>query len=64
MLDAVVRAAPAEGRTVLMASHELEHARAMVTREVAITSGQAGVRHDAAPTPASPQPTSTPENVS
>jgi heme ABC exporter ATP-binding subunit CcmA len=64
VLDAVVRAAPAEGRTVLMASHELEHARAMVTREVTITSGQAGARHDAAPTPASSQPTSTPENVS
>ncbi|MFN8025537.1 MAG: heme ABC exporter ATP-binding protein CcmA [Acidimicrobiia bacterium] len=40
VLDAVVRAAPGEGRTVLMASHELEHARAMVTREVTITSGQ------------------------
>jgi heme ABC exporter ATP-binding subunit CcmA len=40
VLDAVVHAAPAEGRTVLMASHELEHARAMVTREVVITSGQ------------------------
>jgi heme ABC exporter ATP-binding subunit CcmA len=46
VLDAVVRAAPGEGRTVLMASHELEHARAMVTREVSMTSGQ--VRNQAA----------------
>jgi heme ABC exporter ATP-binding subunit CcmA len=41
VLDAVVRAAPAEGRTVLLASHELDHARALATREVVITAGQA-----------------------
>jgi energy-coupling factor transporter ATP-binding protein EcfA2 len=40
-LDDVVRAAPAEARTVLLASHELEHARALATREVVITAGQA-----------------------
>jgi heme ABC exporter ATP-binding subunit CcmA len=40
-LDDVVRAAPSEGRTVLLASHELEHARALATREVVLTAGQA-----------------------
>jgi ABC-type multidrug transport system ATPase subunit len=40
-LDAVVRGAPSEGRTVLLASHELEHARELATREVVITAGQA-----------------------
>jgi len=40
-LDAVVRAAPSESRTVLLASHELDHARALATREVVITAGQA-----------------------
>jgi heme ABC exporter ATP-binding subunit CcmA len=47
VLDAVVRAAPGEGRTVLMASHELEHVRGMVTREVIITSGQVHARAEA-----------------
>ena len=47
VLDAVVAAAPAEHRTVLLASHELDHARALATREVVITGGQA--RLDAAP---------------
>jgi heme ABC exporter ATP-binding subunit CcmA len=41
VLDAVVRAAPSEHRTVLLASHELEHARALASREVVITAGQA-----------------------
>jgi len=41
VLDEVVRAAPSEHRTVLLASHELEHARAVATREVVITAGQA-----------------------
>jgi heme ABC exporter ATP-binding subunit CcmA len=41
VLDAVVRAAPSEGRTVLLASHELEHVRGLATREVVITAGQA-----------------------
>jgi heme ABC exporter ATP-binding subunit CcmA len=40
-LDDVVRAAPAEARTVLLASHELEHARGLATREVVISAGQA-----------------------
>ena len=41
MLDAVVAAAPSEDRTVLLASHELEHARALADREVVLTAGQA-----------------------
>jgi len=41
VLDAVVVAAPSEHRTVLLASHELEHARALAHREVVITAGQA-----------------------
>ena len=40
VLDAVVRAAPAEGRTVLVASHELDHLRPLTTREVALTTGR------------------------
>ena len=35
------RAAPSEARTVLIASHELDHARELATREVVITAGQA-----------------------
>ncbi len=41
VLDAVIAAAPSEHRTVLLASHELEHARALATREVVISGGQA-----------------------
>jgi heme ABC exporter ATP-binding subunit CcmA len=48
VLDAVVRAAPGEHRTVLLASHELDHARGLAHREVALTAGQAGLP---APTP-------------
>ena len=40
-LDEVVRTAPSEHRTVLLASHELEHARELATREVVLTAGQA-----------------------
>jgi ABC-type multidrug transport system ATPase subunit len=40
VLDDLVRAAPAEDRTVLLASHELELARRLATREVRITAGQ------------------------
>jgi heme ABC exporter ATP-binding subunit CcmA len=40
VLDDVVRAAPAEGRTVLLASHELDLTRGLATREVRITAGQ------------------------
>ncbi len=40
VLEAVVRAAPAEGRTVLLASHELDLARQIATREVQLVAGQ------------------------
>ena len=49
----IVAAAPAEGRTVVMASHELDLARPLATREVRVDSGQAAVvarRRDAAST--------------
>jgi heme ABC exporter ATP-binding subunit CcmA len=48
-LDAVVRDAPGEHRTVLLASHELEHARGIATREVVITAGQAQLPFGEAP---------------
>jgi heme ABC exporter ATP-binding subunit CcmA len=40
VLDSVVRLAPSEGRTVLLASHELDHARGLATREVELVAGQ------------------------
>jgi heme ABC exporter ATP-binding subunit CcmA len=40
VLDEIVRAAPAEGRTVLMASHELDLTRRLATREVRLAAGQ------------------------
>jgi len=40
VLDEVVRAAPREGRTVLLASHELDVARPLATREIRIAAGQ------------------------
>ncbi len=39
-LDAVLAAAPGEGRTVVLVSHELERARALAHREVVITGGR------------------------
>jgi heme ABC exporter ATP-binding subunit CcmA len=41
VLDGVLGAAAAEGRTVLLASHELDRARALAGREVVLTAGQA-----------------------
>jgi ABC-type multidrug transport system ATPase subunit len=38
-VDEIVVSAPAEGRTVLLASHELAHARALATREVQVVGG-------------------------
>jgi heme ABC exporter ATP-binding subunit CcmA len=58
VLDAVVRAAPAEHRTVLIASHELEHSRGLVDREVVLTAGQASL--PAAAAPVEPVPESEP----
>ena len=46
VVDDVVRAAPAEGRTVLLASHELDLARQIATREVRIAAGRV---HEVAP---------------
>ncbi|HEX5096665.1 MAG TPA: ABC transporter ATP-binding protein [Acidimicrobiia bacterium] len=40
VVDAVVAAAPAEGRTVLIASHELDLVRTLATREVQIVDGR------------------------
>lgn len=41
VVDAVIRSAPGEGRTVVFASHELERARALCGREVTIHDGLA-----------------------
>jgi heme ABC exporter ATP-binding subunit CcmA len=50
VLDDIVTAAPSEGRSVLIASHELDRARALAHREVVLTAGQATVPPiDAAP---------------
>jgi heme ABC exporter ATP-binding subunit CcmA len=40
-LDAILIQAPAEGRAVVLASHELERARPLASREVVLTAGQA-----------------------
>jgi ABC-type multidrug transport system ATPase subunit len=48
VLDTVVRGAHAEGRTVLIASHELELARQLATREVRVVAGRVQERPRAA----------------
>jgi ABC-type multidrug transport system ATPase subunit len=40
VLEEVVRSAPGEDRTVMLASHELELARRLATREVRLVAGQ------------------------
>ena len=55
-LDAVLAAAPAEGRTVVLVSHELERARALAHRGVVITGGRVQPEVDAAPTDAASVP--------
>lgn len=55
-LDAVLAAAPAEGRTVVLVSHELERARALAHREVAITGGRVQPEVDATPADTAPAP--------
>jgi heme ABC exporter ATP-binding subunit CcmA len=47
-LESVVRAAPAEGATVLIASHELDLARRLATREVQLAGGRVRA-HDRVP---------------
>jgi ABC-type multidrug transport system ATPase subunit len=41
VLDAVVAAAPSEGRTVVLVSHEVDRARTLATREVVLHAGRA-----------------------
>jgi heme ABC exporter ATP-binding subunit CcmA len=41
VVDAIIVDAAAEGRTVLLASHELEHARPLAHREVGLEGGRA-----------------------
>ena len=53
LLDDVLRRAAADGRTVILSSHELDRARTLASREVTIVAGQ--VR--AATAPAAPAPT-------
>jgi heme ABC exporter ATP-binding subunit CcmA len=63
LLDGIVRAAPSEGRTVLIASHELDHTRPIVDREVVLSAGQAH-REAAAPDPApDPAPSTAPSTA-
>ena len=40
LLDSVVAAAPGEGRSVVLASHELSRARALASREVRVVAGR------------------------
>ena len=56
VLDEIIRAAPGEGRTVLIASHELDRTRALSDREVVLTAGQAALPE--LPQTAPPQPQS------
>lgn len=53
VLDEVLTGAAGEGRTVLVASHELDRTRALAAREVVLTSGQA---HGGAGTPTATRP--------
>jgi ABC-type multidrug transport system ATPase subunit len=41
VVDAVITAAPSEGRTVIVASHEVDRARALADREVVLEAGRA-----------------------
>jgi len=43
VVDEIVGDAAAQGRTVLLASHELDRARALAHREVVLTAGQASL---------------------
>ena len=49
VLDELLRATSAEGRTVILSSHELERARSLAGREVTIVAGQIGARNAPAP---------------
>ena len=56
VLHEIVAAAPGEGRTVLMASHELDLARALATREVRVDSGQTNTLSPLNPPTMAPTP--------
>jgi heme ABC exporter ATP-binding subunit CcmA len=62
VLDEIVRSAPDEGRTVLLASHELELARPLANREVVLTAGRnlAADPDPTEPDPTEPDPTERP----
>jgi heme ABC exporter ATP-binding subunit CcmA len=40
IVDSVITAAPAEGRTVVLASHEVDRARALADREIVLEAGR------------------------
>jgi heme ABC exporter ATP-binding subunit CcmA len=52
VVDELLEGAASAGRTVVVASHELDRLRPLVAREVVLTAGQA---HGAAPTAATPR---------
>jgi len=54
LLDEIVASAPAEGRTVVLASHELDLTRPLATREVVVVGGR--VSEIAAPAIVEPAP--------
>jgi ABC-type sugar transport system ATPase subunit len=57
----VLRETAADGRAVLIASHELDLVRPVADREVVLVNGQAaGVRADGSP-PEAPETPTTPE---
>jgi ABC-type multidrug transport system ATPase subunit len=64
-VDDLVVAAPSEGRTVLLASHELAHARALATREAQVVAGlvHAGLTRPAPAPAAAAAPVPAPAEV-
>jgi heme ABC exporter ATP-binding subunit CcmA len=49
LLDGMLAAAPSEGRTVVFASHELDRARAVASRELEVVNGRVRPVHDPGP---------------
>jgi heme ABC exporter ATP-binding subunit CcmA len=56
-VDELIAAAPGEGRTVLLASHELAHTRALASREARVV---AGLVHDGVVAPSTAAPAREP----
>jgi heme ABC exporter ATP-binding subunit CcmA len=55
LLDGILASVPADGRSVVLASHELERARPLASREVRVVAGQAaGAREDEQPVALAP----------